>query len=238
LISSILPIYRDRGDPGRRDLISQELSNLTDREREVLRLLANGHDIKSIARELSISTSAVTDRLRHARRKLGVSTSREAARIFANSESGPRFDVHRFSGEANPADPMQQKPSRRLFGMGIAMMILIAAAVTYFSVIDLRSPGQSRDRAQSALHSNAAAGLPAGLRPIKVVVAENPRKYCQGHAPPHAQSGSGFTLQCAGHDPHALPLKTLRRSEAPAPPSHGPNAGPRPTPHTAARPAR
>jgi len=211
------------------------LSNLTEREREVLRLLANGHDIKSIARELSLSTAAVTDRLRHARRKLGVSTSREAARTFATGEFGPRFDVHRFSGEADPADVVQPKPSRRLFGMGIAMMILIAAAATYFSRIDLRSPGQSRDRAQSAIHLNAAAGVPAGLRPMKVVVAENPRTYCQGHAPAHPQSGSGFTLQCAGHGPQAVPRETLRRSATEARASHRRNAGPRPIAHAAVR---
>jgi DNA-binding CsgD family transcriptional regulator len=191
------------------------LHSLTDREREVLRLLAGGHDVKSIARELSISTSAVTDRLRYARRKLGVSTSREAARLLANDESTARFGVHMFSGEESPADPMQQKRSKRFVGMGIAMLILIAAVATYFSVVHVGNPTQN-PRAQVALRSNGPEIGP-GSKPVKVVVAEDPRKYCGGHPVTHLQGGSGFTLQCAGHSPH-------QRS-----------VGLRPIPHTTAR---
>jgi FixJ family two-component response regulator len=39
----------------------------TERERELLRLLVRGHDIKSIARALSISTSAANKRPRRRR---------------------------------------------------------------------------------------------------------------------------------------------------------------------------
>lgn len=61
-------------------MIADDVGKLMERECEVLGLLARGYDIKSAALELSISTSAVTDRLRQARRKLGVTSSREAAR--------------------------------------------------------------------------------------------------------------------------------------------------------------
>ena len=118
------------------DIIGSELNSLTEREREVLRLLSNGHDIKSIARELSVSPSAVTDRLRHARRKLGVSTSREAARLFSDSNPEPRIGVHTFSGETNPSDLRQQRLTKIFAGFGIAMVIMIAAAATLFSLID------------------------------------------------------------------------------------------------------
>jgi len=61
----------------------EDVSRLSEREREVLRLLLAGHDAKSAARSLGISVHAVNERLREARRKLGVSSSREAARILA-----------------------------------------------------------------------------------------------------------------------------------------------------------
>ena len=52
---------------------------LTDREREVLHLLLAGHTAKSAATELDLSVHTVNDYLREARRKLGVSSSREVA---------------------------------------------------------------------------------------------------------------------------------------------------------------
>lgn len=58
----------------------------------MLRLLLAGHDAKSVARALGISVHTVNDRLRDARRKLGVSSSREAARLLAEAEQqGPQF---------------------------------------------------------------------------------------------------------------------------------------------------
>jgi DNA-binding CsgD family transcriptional regulator len=61
---------------------------LTDREKATLRLLLVGHDAKSIARELGLSVHTVNERLRDARRKLGVASSREAARHLASLEAG------------------------------------------------------------------------------------------------------------------------------------------------------
>lgn len=65
---------------------------LREREKEALRLLAHGHDAKSIARELALSVHSVNERLRTARRKLGVTSSREAARLLAQAEGdSPNF---------------------------------------------------------------------------------------------------------------------------------------------------
>ena len=66
--------------------------SLSEREIETLRLLLAGHDAKSCARTLGLSVHTVNDRLRDARRKLGVSSSREAARILAKAEElAPNF---------------------------------------------------------------------------------------------------------------------------------------------------
>jgi DNA-binding CsgD family transcriptional regulator len=79
-----------------------QLSLLTEREKEILRLLSQGFDVKACARELEISEGSVTERLREARRKLGVTSSREAARLLAQFESDPhRFSGNRFSGIAD-----------------------------------------------------------------------------------------------------------------------------------------
>lgn len=108
--------------------MAHDVGKLTEREREVLRLLARGYDIKSAAMELSVSTSAVSDRLRQARRKLGVSSSREAARISADHEADSTFDVHRFSGVQNASVPPQLVGRALFVRNGMAMTTLIAAA--------------------------------------------------------------------------------------------------------------
>ncbi|KPF78590.1 DUF4019 domain-containing protein [Novosphingobium sp. AAP93] len=59
---------------------------LTEKEKETLRLLLNGHDAKSIARELGLSVHTIHERLRDTRRKMSVSSSREAARLLHQIE--------------------------------------------------------------------------------------------------------------------------------------------------------
>lgn len=59
---------------------------LTEKEKETLRLLAGGHDAKSMARHLGLSVHTINERLRDARRKMSVSSSREAARQLREIE--------------------------------------------------------------------------------------------------------------------------------------------------------
>ncbi|WP_347303638.1 DUF4019 domain-containing protein [Croceibacterium sp. TMG7-5b_MA50] len=63
------------------------LTALSEKEKETLRLIVRGHDAKSIARDLDISVHTINERLRGARRKLEVSSSREAARLLPEAES-------------------------------------------------------------------------------------------------------------------------------------------------------
>jgi DNA-binding CsgD family transcriptional regulator len=64
---------------------------LSDKEREVLRLLARGHDAKSAAAALDVSVHTVNERLRAARAKTGASSSRGAARLLADREGPQEF---------------------------------------------------------------------------------------------------------------------------------------------------
>ena len=71
--------------------MADAISQLTEKEKEALRLLLAGHDAKSAALELDISVHTLNDRLRAARRKLGVTTSKEAARALSEAEqTGPQ----------------------------------------------------------------------------------------------------------------------------------------------------
>ena len=62
---------------------------LTEKEKQTLRLIVRGHDAKSIARSLDRSIHTINERLRDARRKLSVSSSREAARLLFEVEGDP-----------------------------------------------------------------------------------------------------------------------------------------------------
>ncbi len=59
---------------------------LSEKEKQTLRLIVRGHDAKSMARHLGLSVHTVNERLRDARRKLEVSSSREAARLLLDAE--------------------------------------------------------------------------------------------------------------------------------------------------------
>ncbi|MEM1051925.1 MAG: DUF4019 domain-containing protein [Pseudomonadota bacterium] len=74
--------------------MADEIEALTEKEREALRLLLAGHDAKSSASELDISIHTLNDRLRSARRKLGVTTSKEAARVLATAEEEAPTNSH------------------------------------------------------------------------------------------------------------------------------------------------
>lgn len=59
---------------------------LTEKEKQTLRLIVRGHDAKSIARSLGLSVHTINERLRDARRKMAVLSSREAARLLLEVE--------------------------------------------------------------------------------------------------------------------------------------------------------
>jgi len=60
------------------------LDQLTDKEREVLDLVAQRHTTKEIARQLGLSINAVDLRISKAREKLGAGDRNEAIRIYAH----------------------------------------------------------------------------------------------------------------------------------------------------------
>lgn len=92
----------------------ESLWTLTEKEKQTLRLIVRGHDAKSTARTLGLSVHTINERLRDARHKLEVSSSREAARLLFEAEGGasgptsPDFLVDTEIGEAAIPSPVDQ----------------------------------------------------------------------------------------------------------------------------------
>ena len=93
--------------------VREGFSALTEKEKQTLRLIVRGHDAKSTARSLGLSVHTINERLRDARRKMAVSSSREAARLLLAAEgdasgTSPYFLGDREIGEdaaCPPIDP-------------------------------------------------------------------------------------------------------------------------------------
>ena len=69
--------------------VNRDFWALTEKEKQTLRLIVRGHDAKSVARSLDLSVHTINERLRDARRKMAVSSSREAARLLLEAEGDP-----------------------------------------------------------------------------------------------------------------------------------------------------
>lgn len=120
--------------------MAQGYKALTDREKQTLRLLWEGHDAKSIARHFGLSVHTINERLRDARRKLSVSSSKEAARLLREIEQAdPNSIGDEPLGDAasvtpvQPADQPDRTPrlSRRAsWAIGaLAMLSLVAIGI-------------------------------------------------------------------------------------------------------------
>ena len=82
---------------------------LSEKEKQTLRLIVRGHDAKSMARHLGLSVHTVNERLRDARRKLEVPSSRAAARLLLDTEGDdPQNLADKQLGEAATTTNMEQ----------------------------------------------------------------------------------------------------------------------------------
>ena len=89
--------------------MTEGYQSLTEKEKQTLRLIVRGHDAKSMARHLGLSVHTINERLRCARRKLSVSSSREAARLVLDREDGtPHSPGDKDLGEAGTVPAVGQ----------------------------------------------------------------------------------------------------------------------------------
>lgn len=91
---------------------SERIDRLNPVERELLILLGRGHTAKTIANLKGLSVAAVNERFRAARRKTGLGSSREIARLLTAQEN--RHDFIELAGvAASPSESSRLKPAPR-----------------------------------------------------------------------------------------------------------------------------
>ena len=131
---------------------------LTDREVEILRLLAAGHTVKTIAARLDRSETSINERLRTARRKTGVGSSRELARLLDAPEiCDKNIDLPKQGPAVKDLAHTATIGVRDSKGM-IAMLIAIPLAAV--GLIVAAAPSADRVATPNAVHSAASKELP------------------------------------------------------------------------------
>lgn len=127
--------------------MSANQQSLTEKEKQTLRLIVRGHDAKSMARHLGLSVHTVNERLRDARRKLEVSSSREAARkLFESESTTPESLVDTQFGEAavrkmedkRDFDTHQMRPKR---ASGVIAGVIIMSIFTVVAALFILTGG-------------------------------------------------------------------------------------------------
>lgn len=161
-------------------MTTQGYQALTEKEKQTLRLIVRGHDAKSMARHLGLSVHTVNERLRDARRKLEVSSSREAARlVFAAESANPEKLADMEMGEAAAAgsdhivasQTRTRAQTRFVWGiagvavMSVAVGILALASLTTGDVVPspTASPSNAASASASVSESEAASAARAWL---------------------------------------------------------------------------
>lgn len=154
---------------------------LTDRELEILRLLASGHTAKTIAVQLDCSEASINERLRDARRKTGTGSSRELARLLDaqkiwDKKIGLSTTAPTDEGSVQPASP----GLKTLKGLPIMLFITPVALIGLISVaapaLRQSAPEASRSAAVKAppLVGNwllDVSRIPENERPKRVTFA-------------------------------------------------------------------
>ena len=157
------------------------LAALNDNELEILHLLANGHTAKSIAASLGRSETAINERLREARRKTGVGSSRELARLL---DAQKIWDNNIDLANHGSSYDASERPHRQGFVWTkgkIAMIIAISATLLGLAAtMDNADPAAGADYAlpEPAVASSPLEGrwsldvsrIPAAERPQNVSI--------------------------------------------------------------------
>lgn len=163
-----------------------DLTRLSDVERRALLLLARGHTAKSAAAELGASEGAVNERLREARRKTGVASSRQLARQVAADEAA--------QGEAAAPSTRPQESGDEKIGMaapapsgdgrwgnlspravwpriaGVSAMIALAASIGAFAALAVAERTSSSQQ-QPQRQAGGVAAAPSPPRVVAVAPA-------------------------------------------------------------------
>lgn len=142
--------------------MTDAIQALSEKEKQALRLLLGGHDAKSMAKVLGLSVHTVNERLRDARRKLSVSSSKAAARLLREVE-GPQLLGDRLSGDAGAGSNIQtldpgpaDKPWAGWTIGGFAMIALFVAALALAASEPAAQPSSAAATAAASTSATTA----------------------------------------------------------------------------------
>lgn len=123
-----------------------DLGRLNENERSALRMLAEGHTAKTAAREMDTTPAAINERLREARRKTGIGSSRELARILrAQEKRHEQIGMAAARPSDDAASAMAARFRRPRTGvLAMAGILLVAAAAAAASWM-AQSPPETRE---------------------------------------------------------------------------------------------
>lgn len=154
------------------------IATLTDKELEILRLLAAGHTVKSIAAGLGRSETSINERLRDARRKTGIGSSRELARLL---DAQKIWDKNiGLSAEGSPTHAVEQPPvvgrprSKGTLIMLIAMSVA-AAGLIFTAAEPMHQAPPPQAIAAAAIKPPPLAGS-WSLDVMRIPAEERPRR--------------------------------------------------------------
>ena len=187
------------------------VQKLTQRQKEILRLLLNGFDAKSAARQLGISVHTVNEHLREARRHLEVSSSREAARVFGQAESplkilGPESlgvvprDIRRFPFG-------RSSPNGRLVYAGFTLVVFVTVAMIALAIADGGVKRGGSSSSAEAQQQNAENQVPSSYQSRDVALGAFERievagpfmvGVVVGQKPPEANGGKPAAIRMVG----------------------------------------
>ena len=137
-------------------------ASLSKRELEVLRLLASGHTVKTIAAQLGCSETAINERLRDARRKTGAASSRELARLVdAQKIWDKNIDL---STQGRPVKSVAHPASSGLKRSKGSIIMLIAIPVMAVGLAIVAAPSVHQAATPRAAHTAASRQSPLAGR--------------------------------------------------------------------------
>lgn len=189
------------------DRPASSVAALTDKELEILRLLTAGHTVKSIAARLGRSEASINERLRDARRKTGIGSSRELARQVAAQKIWDKNIDLQTPGSASD-DKVPPAIPGRLKSKGTSVM-LIAMAVAAAGIAVAAADSARQAAPPQTVHAAAANALPLvgkwSLDIARLPAEERPRSVILDFrvSPDQIWTGSSDIVGADGSAQHA-----------------------------------
>ncbi|AVQ04372.1 hypothetical protein B7G68_08015 [Caulobacter segnis] len=185
---------------------------MSDAERRALLLLAQGHTAKSAAALLDTTEAAVNERLREARRKTGVGSSRELARLVSRENRDEKIGVAGGVGHAAVEGRVLNLRARWPVLLGVSALVILASvvgAVTALAVSGQAAPDPTTPPRVVATYPKPGDVVPAGPLTLKVTfdrpmqpksfafVMRDRESYpdCSG-SPAQSPDGRSYSLNC------------------------------------------